>query len=49
MFWKKKNKPEVCGYLDDDGNFSENEKNRDLYNLKLQRTNKPHKIWYNEN
>lgn len=33
MFWKK-NKPEVCGYLDNNGNFYKNEKDRNLYNLK---------------
>lgn len=31
--WWKKNKAEVCGYLDEDGKFFQNKKDRDLSNL----------------
>lgn len=34
--WWKKNKAEVCGYLDKYGHFHQNRKDRDLFNLKLE-------------
>lgn len=47
MFWRK-NKPEVCGYLDHLGHFHRNKKDRDLFNLRWEANKvevKIHKIF----